>query len=92
MKANLGRDSFRPPLGPVNVCTMQQGLETEGLAVVFVCMQLLGNTQCNGFGCGSCLLNGKGWWAVKADSGSLAEQQSSPQDGSGELSRQREAN
>lgn len=52
----------------------QQGLETEGLAVVFVCMQLMGSTECNGFGCGSCLLNGKGWRAVKADSGSLVEQ------------------
>ncbi len=74
VKANLGRDCFRPPLGSVNVWTMQQGLETEGLAVVFVCMQLLGNTLCNGSGCGSCLLNEKGWWAVKAGSGLLAEQ------------------
>lgn len=60
VKANLGCDRFRPPLGLVNVWAMQQDLETEGLAVVFVCMQLLGNTQCNGSGCGGCLLNGKG--------------------------------
>lgn len=25
--------------------------------------------QCNGSGCGSCFINGKGWRAVKADSG-----------------------
>lgn len=45
---------------------LQQRLETEGLAVVFVYMQLLGNTECNGSGCGSCFITGKGWWAVKA--------------------------
>lgn len=80
MKADLGRDGFRPPLGAVNVRPVQQGLETEGLAVVCVCMQFLGSTRCNGSGCGSCCLNGKGWWAVKADSGSFAEQLQRPRD------------
>lgn len=62
---------------------MQECLETEGLGVVFLfaCSRLLGNTQCNGSGCGSCLLNGKGWRAVVADGGSLVEQLQHPQDG-----------
>lgn len=73
VKANLGHDCLRPPLGPVNVRAMQQRLETEGLVVVLFassCWEI----QCNSSGCGSCFINGKGWWAVKADSGSLAEQ------------------
>lgn len=69
MKANLSQDYLWPPLGLVNVWALKQGLETGGLGVVLVCMQLLGNTQCNGSGCGSCFINGKGWWAVKSDSG-----------------------
>ena len=36
MKANLGRDCLRPPLGAVNVRAVQQGLETEGLGGCFV--------------------------------------------------------
>lgn len=53
---------------------MQQGLETEGLAVVFVLHAVAGK-YFNGSGCGSCLLNGKGWRAVKAVGGSSEEQQ-----------------
>ncbi len=50
------------------------GLETEGLAVVLFACSLLGNTQRNDSGCGSCLLNAKGWRAVKADGGLLLKQ------------------